>query len=166
VLTMYDAVVLSNIPDDAEAVAGYVDGRWPTFQSLSSRWPHAHRLSIATSPASRADALDVEQGDARLEEVPDWVLANSTAGRPRPVLYASVSAMQAVVDELLGAGIPRNHFRLWTAHYTGTPHLCGPRCGLGFRDSAGATQYTDRALGRSLDASLVGGVNWFGRERG
>jgi len=158
---MYDSVDVGALPVGAAAVAGYVDGKWPTFHALERAFPHALKLSIATQHGSIADCLDVEAGDAREIEVPKW-LREYPKGRRRPSIYVALWRAQAVLDELAGVGIPRGSFRLWTGHYTHTPHLCGPQCGLGFRDHAGATQYTDRAFGRNLDASLVSGVAWFG----
>jgi len=42
----------------------------------------------------------------------------------RPVLYFSVSNWQAIKRSLHEAGLTRNDVRIWTAHYTGKPHLC------------------------------------------
>ena len=36
-LLMYDSVDLDTIPREAAAVAGYVDGNWPTFTHLAAR---------------------------------------------------------------------------------------------------------------------------------
>jgi hypothetical protein len=62
--------------------------------------------------------------------------------------------MAAVLAALARAGIDRSQVRLWTAHYTGHAHLCTATCGFGFRWTADATQWTDRALGRNLDESV------------
>jgi peptidoglycan hydrolase-like protein with peptidoglycan-binding domain len=84
----------------------------------------------------------------------------------RPCLYASASVMQSsVVPVLLAAAVPRSSVRLWSAHYTGTPHICGPAsCKLTSIEMDG-TQFADNALGRDLDESLLaadffGTVNW------
>jgi hypothetical protein len=162
-ITMYDAVDVAQIPRGALAVAGYVDGHWATFPSLERDFPHAHRLSIAVSAMADADCLDIENGDASPAEAPGWVRRQLARRLRLPVVYSSVSGMAAVIAELGHAGIPRTEYRLWTAHYTGTPHRCTHRCWPDFRDSAGATQYTDKALERNLDASIVYGPGWFPR---
>jgi hypothetical protein len=135
-------------------VAGYVGGRWPTYVPLVHAHPHAHHLAIAVSASEDAECLDVEAGDARPDQAPAWVRRQQARGVHRPVLYASVSAMPAVLSALSTAGIPRDAVRLWTAHYTGRPHICTPACGFGFGTTGDATQWTDRALGRNLDESL------------
>ncbi len=158
-LAMYDDVNLDLIPHDAVAVAGYTGGNYPTYRELVRRFPEAHHLSIAVASTDRtAVCLDVEPGDASPAAVPTWVRAAHARGIARPVIYASVSAMQGILNLLAGANIPRSAVRVWTAHYTGRPHRCSPAsCGYGLRTVADATQWTDRALGRSLDESLLVG---------
>jgi hypothetical protein len=53
------------------------------------------------------------------------------------------------------AGIARNEYMLWSAHYTNTAHICSPSaCGY---PQADATQWTSTYQGVSLDASLCYG---------
>jgi hypothetical protein len=148
VIVLYDAVDLTQIPGSAHAVAGYVDGLWPTYQELAARFPHAvHRLSIATSAAHDAHCLDVEQGDATPSQVPAWVTRQHARGLPRPILYASLlNGMAAVRGALERAQISHHHYRLWVADWTDVPH-----CPPGFD----GCQWTDRAGGRNCDESLV-----------
>lgn len=153
-IIMYDSVTLSAIPHDAVAVAGYVNGHWPTYPSLVRWWKNAHQLSIAVSADADADCLDVEQGDAAPGEAPLWVKRQLKRGVYRPVVYSSVSQMPAVLAALEKAGVKRTDVRVWTAHYTGKPHRCTAACGFGFQGVADATQYDNRALRRNLDASL------------
>lgn len=154
-LTMYDSITLTEIPKDAEAVAGYVNGRWPTYPKLAALFPHAHRLSIAVTAEADADCLDIEKYDATPAQAPGWVRRQQKRGVKRPVVYCAVSDAKTVLGVLAAAGISRSQVRLWTAHYTKTPHRCTSVCGFGFTGTADATQYTDVAEGRSLDASLV-----------
>lgn len=151
--TMYDSVTPSEIPAKAVAVAGYVNGHWPTFAGLARSHPHAKRLSIAVNAGHDAECLDVEQGDASPGEAPAWVFRQKQRGVKRPVVYTSVSQAPAVLRELARHGIKRQDIRLWTAHYTFVPHVCNAKCGFG-KLAADATQYTDHAFGRNLDASL------------
>lgn len=156
-ITMYDSIVISEIPAGAAAVAGYVGGHWPTFPKLAAAFPHAHRLSIAVRAGQDAETLDVEAGDAVNADAPTWVRRQIARGVKKPVVYTSVSNAAALLATLQSAGISRDQVRLWTAHYTFVPHRCTSKCGFGFTGIADATQYTDHALGRNLDASLVSG---------
>lgn len=154
-IQMYDTITIETVPPNPEAVAGYVGGHWPTYNALVQKFPHAHHLSIAVNAGEDAECLDIEAGDAVPAQGPAWVKRQLARGVKRPVVYASVSSMQTVIDILESSGLHRGEFRVWTAHYTFTAHLCGPHCGFGFRDNADATQWTDRALGRNLDESQL-----------
>jgi hypothetical protein len=154
-LIMDDSVDVSQIPGGAVAVAGYVGGRWPTFRTLLLRFRHAAHISIAVNSSENADILDIEAGDATPAEAPAWVSRQRARGQHLPGVYHSLSGLQDLLDLLARAGIPRQSLRVWSAHYTGSPHLCGPACGFGLRTVVDATQYTDHALHRNLDASLV-----------
>lgn len=149
---MYDSTEVATIPGSAPAVAGYVGGHWPTFSELVGRWPHAHRLSIAVNAGEDAECLDVENGDATPAEAPAWVRRQLERGVHKPVVYGSVSVIPQIEAALHAAGIDRSEYRVWAAHYTYVPHICGSHCGL--THAADATQWTDRALGRNLDESL------------
>lgn len=151
---MFDSVTVREIPADAEAVAGYANGEWPTFALLSRTHPHARRLSIAVNASADADCLDVEPRDATNAEAAAWVRRQQARGVKRPAVYTSVSNARALLTALKRAGVERRDIRLWTAHYTGRPHRCSPLCRFGFWARADATQFTDRSHGRNLDESL------------
>jgi hypothetical protein len=151
---LYDSIDLQHIPADAAAVAGYVDGKWPTFHDVCKRWPHAHHVSIATSPRSIADILDVEAGDATIEQAPAWLQRAHRAGIERPGMYASISAWAALIRYCASHGWPRHRYKVWTAHWTRRPHLCSRSCGFDFPTGAGATQYIGGA-GTWPDVSLA-----------
>jgi hypothetical protein len=151
---MYDSVTISEIPAKAQAVAGYVNGRYQTFPQLKANFPHAHRLSIAVSASADAECLDVESGDATNDQAPSWVLRQLKRGVKRPVVYTSLSNADTLLRYLAIHGIKRNQIRLWTAHYTGSAHRCTADCGFGLHEKADATQWSNTALGRNLDVSL------------
>lgn len=154
-MQMFDSTTVGEIPGDAPAVAGYVGGYWPTYLRLVQGFPRAYHLSIAVNAGEDAECLDIERGDAEPYQAPEWVRRQLARGVARPVLYSSVSTMGQVVGALESAGIPRSSVRLWTAHYTGYPHVCTPQsCGYGLPDESDATQWTDHSLGRNLDESL------------
>ena len=152
-VTMFDSVTISEIPADAAAVAGYVGGNWPTFPSLEAAFPRALRVSIAINVTEDADVLDVETGDATNADAPAWVKRQLAKGT-KPTVYTSLANAMPLRAVLQKAGIASWRYRLWTAHYTDRPHRCTSKCGFGFTGTADATQYTERALGRNLDASL------------
>ena len=153
---MYDDVNVSLIPVTAEAVAGYVDGRWPTYAQLAAKFPHAkHIVSIAVFAKDNASVLDVEPGDASVSQAAAWVKRQKARGLKHAIVYTSLSQAQTLVEALASAGLVYSRdYLLWTAHYNYQPHLCSPKCGLGFKMIAHATQWTDKAGGKSLDESL------------
>lgn len=152
---MFDSITLDAIPAGAEAVAGYVNGWWPTFDDLKRRWPDAERLSIAVTSSACARCLDVEPGDAEPGDAPGWLGKMADERKGIPVIYVMLSQAQFTVELLERAGYRLGRdFLLWTAHYTYRPHLCGPECGFGLEVEAHATQFTDRSGGDNLDESV------------
>lgn len=152
-IVMFDDVDVSLLPKGAQAYAGYVDGKWKTYAELQAKFPKAHLLSIAVFPWDDADCLDVEPGDATIAQAPKWVKKQIARGI-KPCVYTAISDAQKLVTALSKAGIKRSQYRLWTAHYTYQKHFCGPACGFSFAGNADATQWTDKANGRSLDESI------------
>lgn len=133
---MYDSTVVAHIPDDAVAVAGYVNGIFTTFDDLVMRFPHAKALSISIDAQTDADALDIETGNATPAEAPAWVRKQHARGEKTPWVYANTSTMPQVIDALTKDDIRRSEYRVWTAHYTGVPHI---------EPGSDATQYEDHA---------------------
>lgn len=155
-IEMYDDVNVSLIPVNAVAVAGYVDGKWPTYKELVKKFPKSkYRLSIAVFARDDANVLDVEPGDATIAEAPAWVKREHAKGNPTPILYTSAAYGQKLVDTMTKAGFKYGKdYRWWSAHYTFKPHLCSSKCGFGIKVVAHATQWTDKAGGKSLDESI------------
>jgi hypothetical protein len=153
---MYDSIEVSQIPAGAPAVAGYTSGNWPTFASLARLFPHARRLSIAVNAGQDADVLDVEAGDATIAQAAAWVRRKKSRGAARPALYAAASNMGALLHAVEAAGITRASVRLWSAHYGAGAHICGPgSCRYPGVPACDGTQWTQNALGRNLDESLL-----------
>jgi hypothetical protein len=65
--------------------------------------------------------------------------------------------MQGLVDLLEAQNVRRTSVVLWCAHYTGTPHICGPQCGDGLKGGVDATRYVDTG---KVDESLVTPAFW------
>ena len=152
-LFMFDDVDVHLLPAHAYAYAGYLDGYYANFAQVKLAYPQAHLVGIVTRACDDGDALDVEPGDAAISQAPGWVARQHARGVARPIVYVSAANAQLMIDTLTAAGIARPAHRLWLAHYGVGQHICGPgRCGF---PQADGTQFTSKALGRSLDESLV-----------
>ena len=153
-IQMFDSINPATVPSVAstshDAVAGYVDGRWPDFQALERLFPKAHHLSIAVTAADDADCLDIETGDAVPSEAAGWVRRQHARGVARPCLYANVSEMPAVKANLDDAGLSRGSYRLWAAHWTYDLAVATAELANGWD----AIQWTNKAQGRDLDESV------------
>lgn len=114
--TMYDSITIANLPGNASMVAGYVDGRWPTFAALERAFPNAVRVSIAVFATSTAHVLDVEKGDATPMQSVDWVVRMRALGRD-PTVYCSTSAWPAVKACFAARSVSLPHW--WRADYNG-----------------------------------------------
>lgn len=86
-----DSTVASSIPQDGlDSVWGYADG---FYEWTSADWalfpPTIIPLSIATNPASAADILDIETGDALPADAPSWRDRFNRPWRRRPTMYCN-----------------------------------------------------------------------------
>lgn len=150
-ITMYDAIPeeMQNIPANPPAVAAYVDG-FGGFSQLASRFPNAKRLSI-TIHGNHARCGDFESGAMSPPQAPGWYRTNADRSQGKPWLYASASNIAALIHEMTSAGISPSSYFIWSAHFTGRPHICGPHtCGF---PQADGTQWDDVVGGRSCDVS-------------
>jgi hypothetical protein len=162
-LTMYDCTNVTSLPAGADAYAGYVDGLFANLTAIKRRFAGsgAHFLSIAVFASDDADCLDIEAGDATNAQAPGWVNRRLTGGAFRPCLYTSVSNVDALMTTLNETGISRAEIRLWSAHYGQGQHICGPGTCRQAQHACDGTQWTDVALGRSLDQSVLLGNFFF-----
>lgn len=150
----------------AHALGGYVNGLWPTWDTLVKQYGSSGKflLSIAVNAVSNlgAQCLDIENGDATIAQTPAWAKATAAAGKKAkddryyPKLYCSIDNGESLVAAMTKAGVKRGSYLYWSAHYGAGEHICGPKtCGAAVQ--ADATQWTDTYLGVSLDASLCYG---------
>lgn len=147
--TLYDSTNAANIPSYATLMAGYINGKWPSYYNMAIRFPTATVLTItvkAHNPDGSyvvADILDVEAGDALPAEAPGWVAAMRQLNRPVIAPYCSrLGTWQDTIKAFQGAPLPD----FWVADYTGQPHLV---------PGSVATQWTDHA--NIYDISLTNG---------
>ncbi len=119
---MYDAVSWENIPDNAEMVAGYIDGpasQWPA--GAWARFPHAVKVRITVNPAdNEGDVLDVELGDANPADAPGWIRRRHAAGAPFVTIYCNRSTLPAVQAAAQGT-----EYSLWISTLDGTQQVPG-----------------------------------------
>jgi hypothetical protein len=139
-MNLYDAIVADRIPPEAQAVAGYVNGEWPTYAQLPKLFPHARHVSITINVEGVADVLDVEKGDARPIDAPAWISRMRALGR-RPIVYCSLSNRPAIIDACIASKVPVPFF--WVADWTNVSHLV---------EGSVATQWTS---GADYDISLM-----------
>lgn len=117
---MFDSVTIANLPHDADMVAGYVDGHWPTFAHLKAKFPKARRVSIATAFAHEADVLDVENRDGTPAEAVSWTVRMRLLGRD-PVVYTTKDVWAAVLRSCASNNVTPPKW--WAADWTGNPHV-------------------------------------------
>lgn len=119
--TMYDAITPSRIPVSApQMVAGYVNGRWPSYAEMVSRFPSAVHVSIAVSADTDAQVLDVEQYDATPAEAVDWVL-RQRGRKAIPTVYCNTSTWPAVQAAFAARRVALPYW--WEANYSTGPSI-------------------------------------------
>ena len=152
---MFDDTNVSAMPGGAAAYAGYVGGNWPTYNELKAKFPNARLMSIAVNAGEDAECLDVEPGDATNAAIYGWFKRQLARKQWRPVIYTSVSNIDAVVATMTANGFARSSYRLWSAHYGAGQHICGPSTCKLTRTAVDGTQWTSTAMGKSLDESIL-----------
>lgn len=138
------------------AIGAYENGRYENAQAARRAFPHAHVLGIDVLGTGVGHAGDFEAGDMAYAEAGRWAHRRRAAGVLRPVIYFSVSNWQAVMSSLQAAGLTRSDVRLWTAHYTGQPHLCSSACNAAVSGQADATQWGSANASGTLPAPWAG----------
>lgn len=138
---MYDAVTATNIPVDAEMVAGYVDGNYKWSDSDWARFPNSVKVRVAVfSTTNDGHVLDVEPGNANIKSCVDWVLMRRKSGVD-PSIYCSQGEWQAIIQEFATRGVVDPHW--WIANWN---------TGVTFPNGAMAFQYSK---GDAYDLSHV-----------
>lgn len=119
--TMYDSTTASDIPANAEMVAGYVDGLYKWTPSDWARFPHAVKVRIAVFQTTNdGHVLDVENGNATPAQSVDWVVMRRHAGQD-PTVYCGESAWPTIREQFRLRNIQQPHW--WIANYNGGPAI-------------------------------------------
>lgn len=165
---MPDSITPSNIPPNlaAQAVLGYVDGKWPTASELPRMFPGAQVVSLTVLGGSAiATGCDQEIGDLSPSSAATWLHRRIKAGQSLPVLYSSRDSVQSVLNALSPLGVSRSEIRILSAHYGAGKHICAPAT-CGWSLTADGTQWTDSYAGlhgSKIDMSLLSDTffaNW------
>lgn len=157
--------ILATQASSAFALAGYVNGDYANWNELVDKYEPTGKfllsIDVLNQPSAGAQCLDIESGDATVADAPGWFEQTAAAGklandaRYYPKLYTSAGEVQELINAMTQAGVSRDRYMVWSAHYTGVAHICSPSaCGY---PQADATQWTSEYEGLALDASLCYG---------
>jgi hypothetical protein len=121
--TIYDSVTPSSIPAGAKA-AVYSNGSYAASPSQVAG--HANTLWIDTSGSNpKANALDVEPGDATPQQAGTWVQQKLTATpNQTAIVYTMISQWDATKQAI--SALPsqmQSHVKWWIADPTGVNHV-------------------------------------------
>jgi len=161
---MPDSIYPANLPPGFPAYLGYADGKWPTAAELRAKFPAARIVSLTVTGATlNTDGIDCEPGNPDAVSSAAWAVRKlAAAPSVRPVVYADLESpgysMREVLAALLKVGVARRYVRVLTAHYTGSPHVCGPATCGGLAVDADGTQWTSSfpgTRGSMIDMSDV-----------
>lgn len=115
--TMYDSVTASNIPRNAQMVAGYVDGSYKWSRSDWALFPNAVHVPIAVFSTTNDGVVgDCEKGDMTPGGSVAWVELRRAAGIS-PTIYCSQSLWPTVRAAFQSAGVAEPPY--WIAAYPG-----------------------------------------------
>lgn len=154
---MWDSVTVADIPADAELVAGYLDGHYANLTAMHARFPKDRVVTVTPDGHEGANVDDREPGDQSAVQSAAWATDELKAHR-HPAVYVSDSNIKEVLTAL--ALRDAKATLIFTAHWTGKPHICGPACFKGydlpFEPTVIGTQYADPGTsGGHYDLSLV-----------
>lgn len=121
---MFDGITPSAVPGGAAAYAGYVNGKWQSFEPLKAQYPGALHVSIAVNVSADARVLDVETGDATPEQAPGWATRQRQGGNPYPVIYMNESTWPAVRQAFADQKVEPPLY--WVAAYVSDPSHVPP----------------------------------------
>jgi hypothetical protein len=114
---MYDSVTASNIPRNAQMVAGYVDGKYKWSQSDWALFPNAAHVPIAVFASTNDGVVgDCENGDMTPAGAVTWTEMRRNAGI-QPSIYCSQGLWSVVRNTFQSMGVREPLY--WIAAYPG-----------------------------------------------
>jgi hypothetical protein len=121
--TIYDSVTPSSIPAGAPA-AVYSDGSYAASPAQVAG--HPGTLWIDTNGSNpKANALDVEPGDATPSQAGQWVAQKLTATPNQTAIVYTMRSDWSATQAAIGQLPPwmQSHVKWWIADPTGSPHM-------------------------------------------
>ena len=152
-VTGQDSVVGYYVDPGCAAYGAYYDGPYPDIQAMIDHVGTSPVIiSISPYGSNGARCIDIEPGDAIPADAPQFYFNPShNSGQKdagKPIIYCTASDAQAVLDYMANAGIARDDWYLWSAHWIGY-HICHPdSCGF---PEADGTQYASNS---SFDSNV------------
>lgn len=123
-----NAYAFTNNPEEAELLAGYIDGNpdWRSFLNLVHTHPAQRHVSITVTGNLSATVADQERGDLTPESAARWAKGEHGAGRVGTI-YTSLDSWPACKDAVHAEGLDPDSIHdvmWWIAHWDGTeePH--------------------------------------------
>lgn len=118
-MIVHDSITAADIPADAGAVAGYIDGFFAWSEADWDRFATLYKIRIAVRPSTNdGDMGDVENGDMLPADTPGWVTMRRKNGAAPlwwppgiawPLLYCSQSTWGDVQLAMAGAGVATDY---------------------------------------------------------
>lgn len=146
---MYDDVNYDLIPANPHAVIHYINGHEGVLSEEEARkkFPHARLLGMSVTGKVPAPGYDVERGDYTPDDVPELYHIAIEGGIWRPCFYGELSGTMPEIKAKLNTVVKaRGDVRLLVADWDDIPIIPTGYDGK---------QFTDKALGRSLDESIL-----------
>lgn len=115
--TMYDSTTVSDVPETATMIAGYVDGNYRTVDALHERFPKAKIVTVTVLGTPGANVCDTEPGNIGIAAAARWAAGEVAAGR-HPTLYCMASQWPQVKAAVKANGVT-GKVSYWIAQYDG-----------------------------------------------
>jgi hypothetical protein len=126
--SMYDATEPATIPGNVSApnyVAGYLDGKWPSYAAIAAKYPKAVPVSITVTGLLEADVVDCESGDLTPTSAAAWAKKKIASGIV-PCIYVSASSWTSAQNACLAIGVSPTAVDWWIAAYPGPGAILYP----------------------------------------
>jgi len=139
-----DSIQASKMTHGLDFYCYYGAGSFQNAAQVAQLFPDKRYVGISPFVTAGIDILDVEKGDSINADIPNHLRTNAKAPNlVLPGFYTSASNVAAANAVCAGNGIARNKYLVFSAHWTGTPHICAPSvCGY---PQADLTQYASNA---------------------